>query len=79
MVLKIQRKWIDDEGKECEAWEFMDKITKCTVDAKQGLHMFGDSAGNISYERAGEFIIAQNIPHAAYLLNDNGQTIERLN
>ena len=79
MVLKIKRKWTDKEGKECEAWEFKDGISKCTKTVIDGIHPMGNGYGTISYECNGEHIKSQWIPHEAYLLNDNGQTIERLN
>ena len=74
MILKLKRSLpsnIEIDGH--KAWEFIDNITKCTKEI-QGM---GDDTTFIYYEKNGESI-SQMVDDEAYLLNDKGQTIERL-
>ena len=73
MILKIKRKASDVVSPSRDAWEFTD----CISDVSCEIPALGEKTTFIHYKRHGEYI-TQLITGEAYLLNDNGQTIERI-
>ena len=64
MILKI---------KNGNSWTFIDNIESVTKEMETEIQF----SGLISYWRNGE-LLRQSVEEGCYLLNDNGQTIERI-
>ena len=78
MILKIKREG-SKEGS--YSWEFRDGITSLDVEQEEISPTVKDSPGTIEtwihYSIHGDFV-HQSLNTESYLLNDKGQTIERL-